>query len=46
MFWSRSGAEMCVVIVLSDDMHAAAARDSILSAQRIRKVKNQHGRDF
>ena len=38
MFWSRPGAEIFVVIVISD-MHAAAARDPILSTQRIREVK-------
>ena len=37
--WSRPGAEIFVVIVISDVMHAAAARDPILSTQRIRKVK-------
>ena len=36
-FWSRPGAEIFVVIVII--MHAAAARDPILSTQRIREVK-------
>ena len=38
-FWSRRGAEIFVVIVVDDLVHAAAARDPILSTQRIRKVK-------
>ena len=38
-FWSRPGAEIFVVIVIVDVAHAAAARDPILSTQRIRKVK-------
>ena len=37
--WSRPGAEIFVVVVVVIDMHAAAARDPILSTQRIRKVK-------
>ena len=40
MFWSRRGAEIFVgVVVIIVIMHAAAARDLILSTQRIRKVK-------
>ena len=39
MFWSRPGAEIFVVIVIVDAHAAAAARDPILSTQRIRKVK-------
>ena len=42
MFWSRPGAEIFVVIVIVIVIviaHAAAARDPILSTQRIRKVK-------
>ena len=42
-FWSRRGAEIfvvvVVVVVVIVVMHAAAARDPILSTQRIRKVK-------
>ena len=41
-FWSRPGAEIfvvVVVVVIVIIMHAAAARDPILSTQRIRKVK-------
>ena len=39
MFWSRPGAEIFVVVVVIVVAHAAAARDPILSTQRIRKVK-------
>ena len=40
--WSRPGAEIFVVVVVVVVViiaHAAAARDPILSTQRIRKVK-------
>ena len=39
MFWGRPGAEIFVVVVVDVVMHAAAARDLILSTQRIREVK-------
>ena len=37
MFWSRPGAEILVVFVVSVDMHAG--RDSILTTQRFFDIK-------